>query len=416
LQLLYNKEIADPSAGAEGAIASHPMLRQEQCIRELYEHDSADEQSCTDVLAGFDGTRVVVVFVYNHRRVFTCVSNEIGALARGESVVFSVPHEITSKVHPHHHNPAKFTETYINVGHTTAVKVKDGAEELDRFMLLFPMSIGGNDHHDRGPFIAVRRIISQTGAQAGGSTKGSAGGGVGGDEDGDEDDGHASILGLWSLQALDLLHMAHSVIEPAIAPLTDPNEANCELVMNCRDTRKTEATTIPMTKRWRVEVTIAVGSSDCGSAANWPNSTSPGSPQKSSYWATKSNGGYEVTNLADPLLTEGGTTGMLRLSRTGQVIYAGFTDRYFRKGLALYERGSSATRYKLLLPITDKTVMTPSLVELGIQSDGSEGGTWIGLLYERGGHPREYPLAGVVFQATEVVFERVFIADRVGGR
>jgi hypothetical protein len=57
--------------------------------------------------------------------------------------------------------------------------------------------------------------------------------------------------------------------------------------------------------------------------------------------------------------------------------------------------------------------MTPILVELGAGNEGPEGGvgTWVGLLYERGGHPREYPLAGVVFQATEVVFERHFIAD-----
>jgi hypothetical protein len=91
------------------------------------------------------------------------------------------------------------------------------------------------------------------------------------------------------------------------------------------------------------------------------------------------------------------------------VLYAGITDKYFRKGLALYERNGTA-QYTQLKLITDKTVMTPVLVELGVGYEGAVG-TWVGLLYERGGHPREYPLAGVVFQATEIVFERHFIAD-----
>ena len=84
--------------------------------------------------------------------------------------------------------------------------------------------------------------------------------------------------------------------------------------------------------------------------------------------------------------------------------------------MAVHERveqhGDARVHYRHLVHVSDKTVMTPTMVELevGLNSEGV-GGTWIGILYERGGYPNEYPLAGVVFQATEIVFERVFIAD-----
>jgi hypothetical protein len=368
-------------------------------------------RSSSDVLAGFDGEKLVVIFVYQHRRVFTCSSNPIENVSTSEDLLFfGRPVEITSRVHPHHAcDPAVFTETYINVGHTTVLKVKDGADDPDRFMLLFPMSMGGNDEHDRGPFIAVHRIRSLAdGTRLGTSSEDSLASEHPSEHslDGNLDHNHESILRAWSIQALDLLHSAYSLIEPAIVPLGDPNTAHCQLVMNVRDRSKTEGGTIPMTSRWRHEASVTVGTSeDYDNGTGWTTSAA----EHHMFRCSSPGGGFSVTNLSDPLLTEGATTGVLRLSRTGQVLYAGITDKYFRKGLALYERTGTA-KYKQMKVVTDKTVMTPILVELGVGYEGQVG-TWVGLLYERGGHPREYPLAGVVFQATEVVFQRHFIAD-----
>jgi hypothetical protein len=90
-------------------------------------------KSVSDVLGGFDGERVVVVFVYDHRRVFTCSSTLVDEAVTSDDLTFNTPVEITSRVHPHHSaDPTVFSETYINVGHTTVVKVKDGAEDPNK--------------------------------------------------------------------------------------------------------------------------------------------------------------------------------------------------------------------------------------------------------------------------------------------
>jgi hypothetical protein len=94
-------------------------------------------------------------------------------------------------------------------------------DTICQFMLLFPMSIGGNDEHDRGPFIAVHRCHS--------SHRGCVL-----DQCSSVESHHGSVLMSWSVQAIDLLHAAYSLIEPAIAPLSDPNLAYCQLVGRLR--------------------------------------------------------------------------------------------------------------------------------------------------------------------------------------
>jgi hypothetical protein len=89
------------------------------------------------------------------------------------------------------------------------------------------MSIGGNDEHDRGPFIAVHRCHS-------GHSSDSSHRGCVLDQCSSLESNHGSVLMSWSVQAIDLLHAAYSLIEPAIAPLSDPNLAYCQLVGRLR--------------------------------------------------------------------------------------------------------------------------------------------------------------------------------------
>ena len=249
----------------------------------------------------------------------------------------------------------------------------------------------------------------------------------------------------------DVLYGANSVIEPAITPLGDPESANCEILMNVRNTKEVGTVGVSLTKRYRLECTSASdsysynedgdgdgeidGDGDGGGNGvatrrrgwnSWRYSLSTSS------LSSRANGGFHVTNLVDPLLTSGSTAGSLRLRRTGKVLYAGVSDRYFRKGLGIYERvvveqGTAAkmfrrmatesrkVQYKQRVQVSNKTVMTPTLVELGdgvaeVNSEGKQG-TLVGVLYERGGLASEYPLGGIVFQATEIVFESHFIED-----